>query len=451
MGMNVGNSRGHLAAVPLRKRATELDPNFATAYAWLGRAYGAVGEAGLSAEATRKAWQLRDRASDQEKFYIDFSYYRFVTGDLEKSLQTCELWAQTYPRDPRPHGFLGSSASTALGKFERAAEENQKELEMDPDHSMGYANLAADYIYIDRLPEAESTLRRAYERKLDIPDYLGHRYRIAFLKGDEREMKRLAAVAEEDPELEDWIRDQEASVLAYSGHLQRARSMSQRAIDLASQRGRREAAAQHEAGAAVREALFGNMAEARRFAASAHGLSNGRDAEYGTALAYGFAKEFSKSRTLADDLEERFAEDTMVRFSYLPTIRALVALNQGQPSAAIELLHSAGRYELGYQGCCSVGFVGSLYPIYVRGEASLRAQRGSEAAAEFQKILDHRGIVFADPVGALARLQLGRALVLAGDEAKARTAYQDFLTLWKDADPDIPIIKQAKAEYANLR
>ena len=450
MGWRVLQSTGHLAALPLFKRATEIDPQFATAYAWLGRSYGAVGESGLSVETTRKAWQFRDRASDQERFYIDFSYYRTVTEDLEKAIQTCELWAQTYPRDPRPHGFLGSSASTALGKYEKAAEENRKEIEIDPDHSMAYANLAADYIYRDRLAEAEITLKRASERKLDIPDFLALRYEIAFLKDDKAEMERLAPLGQESPELEDWMRDKEASVLAYSGHLQQARRESRSAVDLALRAGHREGAAQHEAGAAVREILFGNTLESRKSAVSAHNLSNGRDAEYGAALALALSGNSSQSQTLADDLEKRFPEDTSVSFSYLPALRALLALNHRDPSKAIELLLPAAPYELAWQGGGSVGFVGSLYPVYVRGEAYLALHQGAEAAAEFQKILDHRGIVVSDPIGALARLQLGRALAMAGDRTRAKAAYQDFLTLWKDADPDIPILKQAKSEYARL-
>ncbi|MDQ1473049.1 MAG: eukaryotic-like serine/threonine-protein kinase [Bryobacterales bacterium] len=451
MGLSVLNSTGHRAAVPSLKRATEIDPRFAAAYAWLGRAYGGIGEADLSAEATRKAWQFRDRASDQERFYIDFSYYRIVTGDLEKAKQTCELWSQTYPRDPLPHGFLGSSVSTALGKYDRATEENNRLIELNPDHSMGYANLASDYIYRDFLPQAENTLERAAARKLEIPDYVGHRYLIAFLKSDEPEMERLARRGEENPELEDWMRDKEASVLAYSGQLQRARMMSRRAIDLARLKDRQEAAAQHEAGAAVREVLFGNIPEGRRLAASAHRSARGKDAEYGAALALALSGNSSRSEELAGDLAKRFPEDTLVKFSFLPVLRASDALNRGKPSKAIDLLQAAIPYELGYHGASSVGFAGSLYPVYVRGKAYLNERKSFEAAAEFRKILDHRGIVFANPIGALARLQMGRALVLAGDRARARTAYQDFLTLWKDADPGIPILREAKAEYAGLQ
>ncbi|MGI8745372.1 MAG: protein kinase domain-containing protein [Bryobacteraceae bacterium] len=453
-GWKVLSSNGPPAALPFFKRATEIDPKFATAYAWLGRMYVDIGAPVLSVVSTSKAWQLRDRASDQEKFFIDFSFYRLVIGDVEKASQTCELWAQTYPRDMRPHGFLGSSTSTALGKFEKAAEEGKRALELDPDHAFTYGNLAATYVFRDRLAEAQITLQRAAQRKLEIPEFLALRYQIAFLQADKAEMERITALGQERSGAEDWIRDwtydQEALVLAYSGHLQQARRKSRRAVELARQAGRREGAAQHEAGAAVREILFGNAPEARRSALSALDLSNSRDAEYGAALALALSLGSSQAQTLADDLEKRFPEDTMVRFSYLPALRALVALNHTEPLKAIELLQAAAPYELGYEASASVGFVGSLYPIYVRGLAYLAARQGAEAAMEFQKILDHRGIVVSDPIGALAHLQLGRAFALSGDKAKAKTAYQDFLTLWKDADPGIPILKQAQAEYGSL-
>jgi hypothetical protein len=231
--------------------------------------------------------------------------------------------------------------------------------------------------------------------------------------------------------------------------LQLARGESRRAVDLARQAGRRDGAAQHEAAIAVREALYGNANDARPSAASVVDLSSDRDAQYGAALALGLAGD-SRSQRLADDLALRFPEDTLVRFSYLPTLRALLALNRHEPSTAIKLLQAAAPYELGYEGANSVGFVGSFYPIYVRGLAHLAAHQGADAAREFQKILDHRGIVVTDPIGALAHLQLGRAFALAGDTRRAKTAYQDFLTLWKDADPHIPIVKAARAEYASL-
>jgi len=431
------------------------DPQFAAAYAFVGRVYSDIGEAGLSVENTRKAWQLRNRASDQEKFFIDFSYYRIVMGNLEKAGQTCEMWSRTYPRDAFPHTFLGASTSVALGKFEKAAAEEKKAIELNPDHPFAYFNLASSYLLRGRLAEALITIKQAADRKLEIPEFLALRYQIAFLKDDQEEMERLAALAQEKfgaaDWIQDWICDHESYALAYSGHLQKARIKSRRAVDLARQRCHRENAAQHEAGAAVGEILFGNVSEARRSAISTLDLSKDRDAEYGAALALALSRDSSRSQVLADDLNKRFPEDTLVVFSYLPALRAVLALNRGKPSTAIELLQVAAPYELGCQGSGTVGFAGSLYPIYVRGEAYLAAHQGSEAAAEFQKILDHRGIVVSNPIGALAHLQIGRAYALSGDKAKSKSAYQDFLTLWKDADPDIPIFKEAKAEYEKLK
>jgi tetratricopeptide (TPR) repeat protein len=290
-------------------------------------------------------------------------YYRLGKGDLEEARQTCELWAQTYPRDTLPHGFLGGSTNMSLGKFETAAEESKNAIEHDPDHVFPYGNLAWNYPYRNRLPEAQSVLQQASERKLNNPGFLVLRYQIAFLKDDKPEMERLAALGEERSGLDDWMCDQEASVLAYYGHLQQARKKSRRAIDLARQVRHRERAAQHEAAAAVREILFGYAPDAQRCAAKALDLSDGRDAEYGAALAVALSRDSPKSQRLADDLAGRFPDDTLVTFSYLPALRAVLALNHREPSKAIELLHAAAPFELGALGSGSVGFVGPLYPI----------------------------------------------------------------------------------------
>ena len=264
-------------------------------------------------------------------------------------------------------------------------------------------------------------------------------------------MEREAALGQRTSGAEDWISDHEAFVLAYSGHLQQARGMSRHATDLAQQSARRETAALYETGSALRESLFGNAHAARQSAMAALELSKGREVEYGTAFALVLSGDSVRTQALANDLERRFQEDTSVRFSYMPALRARLALNHGEPSKAIELLRIAVPYELGAPRSSFFGFFGTFYPVYTRGEAYLAARQGTEAAAEFQKILDHRGIVVSDPVGALARLQLARAFALSGDTAKAKSAYQDFLTLWKDADSDIPVLKQAKAEFAKLR
>jgi tetratricopeptide (TPR) repeat protein len=337
------------------------------------------------------------------------------------------------------------------GKYEEVIEEGKKAIELDPDFAIGYAILAFGYEYLNRLGEAENTLQRASDRKLEIPDFVVQRYDLAFLRGDQAEMEREASLGQRTAGAEDWIAGHQALVLAYSGHLQQAKGMSRHATDLAQQAARRETAALYETGEALREAFFGSAPAAKRSATSALDLSKDREVEYGAAFALALSGDSSRSQTLANDLERRFPEDTSVRFSYTPALRALLALKHDEPSKAIELLQIAVPYELGAPRSSFFGFFGALYPVYVRGEAYLAGHQGAEAAAEFQKILDHRGVVVSDPIGALAHLQIGRAYAMQGDTAKAKASYQDFLTLWKDADPDIPILKQAKAEYAKLQ
>ena len=452
-GWKASFSTGSAAAVPFLKHAIEIDPNFASAYAALGRMYGDIGESLLSAVNTSKAYELRDRASDQEKFFISLSYDLQVTGNLEKGQQTCALWVQAYPRAWVPHGLLSGDIYPATGKREESVEEAKIALDIDPGFSIGYLNLATGYMALERLDEAENTLQRASERKLEIPDFFVLRYVIAFLKGDKVGMEREAALARERRGVADWISNSEGFVLAYSGHLEAARKMSQLAADLARKTERRETEALYEADAAVREALFGNVSMARQRAVDALELSKSRDVAYGVGFALALSGDSSRSQVLTEDLSRRFPEDTRVQFTYVPTLRALLALNHKQPSKAVELLQTAIPYEGGSSTTGGSEFLlgaGNLYPAYVRGLAYLAAQHGTEAAAEFQKILDHRGIVICDPVGALAHVQLSRAYVFSGDKTRAKSAYQDFLTLWKDADPDIPILKQAQAEYANL-
>ena len=450
-GWKVLSSTGSAAAVPFFKRAIEIDHKFAMAYASLGRMYGDMGEYVLSAESTSRAYELRDHTSDNEKFFISASYDMQVIGNVDKAQQTCELWVQAYPRTMSPHAFLSGIIYPVFGKYEKAVEESRKTLDLDPDFAIGYNNLALSYAYLGRLGEAGNALQRASERKLEIPDFLVERYDLAFLSGDKPGMEREATLGQRTSGAEDWISDHEAFVLAYSGHLQQARAMSRRAADLAQQSTRQETAALYETGAGLREALFGNASAARRGAMAALDLSKGREVEYGAAFALAISGESFQSQTLANDLERRFPEDTSVRFSYMPALRGLLALNHGEPAKAIELLQAAVPYELGAPRSSFFGFFGALYPIYVRGEAYLAAHQGTEAVAEFQKIIDHRGIVVSDPIGALTLLQQARALALSGENSKAKVAYQDFLALWKDADPDLLILKQAKAEYAKLK
>ena len=453
VGWQVSFSSGSAASLPFFQRAIEIDPDFASAYAALGRMYGDIAESALSAKNMSKAYQLRDRASDQEKFFISLNYDLQVTGNLEKAQQTCGLWTQAYPRAWLPHALLSGGVYPNLGKYEKSLEEAKIAIGIDPDFSIGYSILAGSYEALGRTDEAEKILQRASERKLDIPDFYVQRYIFAFLKDDKAGMEREASQSREKPGGDDWMSNAEGFVAAYSGHLGEARKMSSRAADLARKADRRDTEALYETDAAVREALFGNAFTARQRAGDALKLSRGRDVQYRAAFALALSGDSSRSQTLTDDLSGRFPEDTLVRFNYLPALRALLALNRSQPANAVDLLQTAIPYEGGNPiegGSEYLLGVGTLYPAYVRGMAYLAARRGHEAAAEFQKILDHRGIVISDPIGALTQMQLGRAYALAGEKDKARTAYTDFLTLWKDADPDIPILKRAKEEYAKL-
>jgi DNA-binding winged helix-turn-helix (wHTH) protein len=452
-GWQVSFSSGSAAAVPFLKRAIEIDPNFASAYAALGRMYGDIGESALSAENTSRAYQLRGRASDQERFFISLTYDLQVTGNLAKAQQTCDLWVQAYSRAWLPHGLLSGAIYNTLGKYEKSVDEARIAIGIDPDFSIGYSILAGSYLALGRTAEAEDILRQAFERKLEIPDFFVQRFVIAFLKGDNSGMEREAAQSLEKPGADDWISNAEGFVSAYSGHLEDARKMSRQAADLARKADRGETEALYEADAAVREALFGNVSIARQRGVDALELAKSRDVEYVTGFALALTGDSSRSLALTEDLSRRFPENTRVQFTYVPTLRALLALNHNQPSKAVELVQTAIPYEVGSPiegGSEFLLGAGNLYPAYVRGLAYLATHKGREAAAEFQKILDHRGIVMSDPIGALAHLQLGRAYALSGDKTEAKSAYQDFLTLWKDADPDIPILKQAQAEYANL-
>jgi len=450
-GWKVDYSAGEAAALPFFQRAVEIDPQFAMAYASLGLMYSNNAESALAAENVSKAYALRDRVSDKERYFIDAYYDGRVTGNMEKAQQTCEAWARTYPREMAPHTFLGGFIYQASGKYEKAVEEAGKGGEIEPDAAIVYLELVLNYAALGQLDKSQRAVRAASDRNLDNANLLVTRYDLAFLQADKAEMDRIVALAQGRSGAEDGIADHQAFVLAYSGHLREARKMAEHAVALAQQTAHPERAAIFETGAALWEAFFGNQAAAKRRATTALALTKDREVEYGAAFALALSGDSSQAQAMANDLENHFPDDTAVRFSYLPSLRALAALDHGESSQAIELLQVAAPYELGEPRSHIQGFFGSLYPIYVRGEAFLAARRGADAAAEFQKILDHGGITFSDPMGALARLQLARAYALSGDRTKAMASYQDFLTLWKDADPDIPILQQAKVEYAKLQ
>jgi len=450
-GWRVNYIRGESAAIPFFQKAVEADPRFAMAYAALGLMYGGTGESALAEDNTRKAFQFRDRASEQERFFITASYQARVTGNLEQAAQTCETWAQTYPTDPVPHGYLSGFIYPVMAKFQPTLEQAQAAIELDPDFDVGHLNLAYGYIYLDRFSDASSALEAYASRKLQPPYFSVLRYDLAFLQHDASAMQRLASAARQQPGAEDWIADHEAFVAAYSGRLRLADELLGHAVEAAERSGQSERAALFLAGHSLWNAFAGQSESARAAASAALTRSRDREVVFGAAFALALSGDVSQTQALAADLEKRFPDDTSVRSTYLPAVRALLALQQDHPDASLESLQPAVPYELGVPRSSIHGNFGALYPVYVRGLAFLALQRAPEAVPEFEKIVAHSGIVLSDPVGAVARLQLARAYALQGNTAKARTAYQNFLELWKDADSDIPIYQQAKSEYAKLR
>jgi eukaryotic-like serine/threonine-protein kinase len=450
-GLKMLSAQGSAAALPLFQHAISLDPQFAMAYARLGHSYGEIGESDLSAKSITRAYHLQDHASDREKFFLSASYDFRVTGNMEKAEQTCVAWAQAYPRDGDPEGMLGGVIYPVFGKYEKAIEAAGKAVELNPDFAIGYGNLAYDNVYLERLDQAEKILKMASARNLEATDASVLPYQIAFLRSDQAGMKREAEEEKAKSESEAQSYYYQAFAMAYSGRFQQARMLSTRATDMAKQADQPERAALWGIGEAVLEAFFADPSSARKRAKAVLAVSRDREVEYGAALVFALTGDISQAQTLANDLQMRFPEDTSVKFSYLPTLRGLAALDNHQPLRAIDALQVGAPYDLGAPHSSYHAIFGPLYPVYVRGEALLALHQGPEAAAEFQKILDHPGIVVSDPVGALARLQLGRAYSLSGDKAKARSAYQDFLHLWKDADTGMPIFQQAKQEYARLQ
>jgi tetratricopeptide (TPR) repeat protein len=443
-------NRGFAAAIPHLQRAIAIDPQFAMAQADLGFYYWNMGQTDLGAEYVQKAYELLDRVSERERTFILFLYDRQVTGNLQKELETLESWAQTYPSDFRPWGLLAGWGTRGTGQYERGIQATEQALRLNPDLTLAYDCLYIHNISLDRFAEAAVALQRAAERKMEIPLFMVNRYYLAFLEGDEAGMKREMDRARGSLEAEGWMSHNEALVLARCGKMRNARLRWQHTIELLQQSGDRERAAIYQAAEAVCEAHLGNRDQAKEGARAAVELGKGRDVEYAAAFALALSGDSSGSQTLAEDLAKRFPEDTPTQFEYLPTLRALLALGENAPSDAIERLQTALPYDLAMPGTLFFAKFGGLYPAYVRGQAYLEAGRGREAAAEFQKVLDHRGIVLADPIGALAHLQLGRALVLLGERDRARSAYHDFLHLWKDADPDVPVLQEARAEFAKL-
>ena len=448
-GVRARTTSSDAAAIPYLKRAIDLDPNFATAYVLLGISYSNLGENGLSNDYIAKAYELRDRVSEREKFQISADYYQFCTGNLEKSKQVYAQWMQAYPHDDRPLLDLGV-AEASYGDYESALNHTLQSIRLAPETAIGYGNSVGFYISLNRLDEAKSAYQDALGKFADVPVLHANAYWLAFLQGDSAEMDRQAAWANGKQGGEDFLDAIQSDTAVYQGRLAKGRDFSKRAVEFDKRSDQKESAAFWQMAAALHEAVLGNAGPARDAAASALALATNHDTQILAAVVDSMAGEPDQTEKLAADLEKRFPEDTLLNFYWMPVAQAAAAIDRKNGGKAIEILKPAAPYEYGTQPP-SISVGGELLPIYVRGQAYLQMGKGAEAAAEFQKIVDHGYLIGNFPLAALAHLGLGRAYGLQGDAGKARTAYQDFLALWKDADPDIPILQQAKAEYAQLR
>ena len=468
LGLKTLYTKGDTAGLPFFKRAVELDPNFTMPYALMSSMYGDLNEVGRAAEYGRKAYAVREKASERERFWIDGFYYLNATGEVEKAAQTYELWEQTYRRDAWPYIPLGFSCAV-LGNYEKALEQFQEGLRLEPNAAISYLTLGFAYTTLNRLDEAEAVYKRAEQRKLEAEILVDNRYQLAFLKGSAAQMAQTVSAAMGKPGSEDLLLAGQADTEGWYGKLKNAHELTGRAMDSAQHNDAKESAAGYQVLAALREVEAGNREQARAEAHAALKLAPNRDVRAMAALGLARAGATAEAESLAAELDKGFPLDTHVQRYWLPTIRAGVALERHDPNQAIELLKAANAIELGLP---SASLTVGLCPVYLRGEAYLMLHDGNRAAAEFQKFIDHRGLVVNFPWGALARLGLARAYALDAGVgaglvpaqgrpqgaplqqdalAKARAAYHDFLTIWKDADPDIPILKQAKAEYAKLK
>jgi tetratricopeptide (TPR) repeat protein len=435
-----------VAALPFFQRASTLDPNFAMAYLRLAECYQPQGELTVATENARKAYQLRDRTSDREKLHISAFYEYVVTGNLEAARKACDLFAQTYSRDEDPRLYLWL-VYTGLGDYEKAHRAAQDAFRINPASGNNLVNVMYADQWLNRVAEAKSTLQDAHSHNVDSPWVALVVYMLDFLQHDAVGMEQQASAAMGIPGVEDQMLFLQSETAAGGGEFTKARELTRRAVDSARRAQEKETAAEYQGHNAVREAIVGCSAVAKEDAQSAIAETNGKNAEGFSAIAFALTGDAANANRLIDDLGKRFSQDTIVRFEYLPMARAGLALTTGNAANAVAALMVASPYELGHT---NNDFTFALYPVYLRGESYLAAKDGSAAITEFQKILDHAGVVGNEPIGALAHLGLGRAYALSGDTAKAKTAYGDFFALWKNADPDVPILKEAKAEYAKL-
>jgi DNA-binding winged helix-turn-helix (wHTH) protein len=429
----------------LFQRAIDLDPNFAMAYAQMGVIYFNFGQGVKGSDCLGKAYQLRERVSEREKLYIASHYDEQVLGDLESARKDFEVWEQLYPRDPAPAANL-NVVSLFLGNYEEVLAMTLKAERLGhPGSPLNSANTVWSYIFLNRLDEARATVLAAQSHNQDDASFHLNLYIIDFLKHDFAGMNREAEGLVNNPTWGHAALHYEAATAGYGGQFSSARELTHRAVEVAEKADSRQSAAAYRADAAIREALGGNAALAEQEAKLALALSDGKDVEAMAAIALSIAGDSARARLLSDGLAKRFPQDTIVQLNYLPTIRAALQVRAHKAGAAIQTLAPAEPYELGTtaldEGIC-------LYPVYVRGEAYLAEKKGSAAVAEFQKIIDHPGVVQNELIGALAHLEQGRAYALLGETARARSAYQDFFDLWKDADPDVLVLRQARVEYA---
>jgi serine/threonine protein kinase/Flp pilus assembly protein TadD len=447
LGITTGRTKGDAEAIPFMRRAIELDPNFAMAYAGLAVEYSNLGQASLAMGYAKKAYELSDRVSNREKYRISAFYFQFVTGELEKATEAYELWAKSYPRDSVPHANLGSLYSS-LGQYEKAIAETEIAQKLEP-NIVGYSNLAGTYISVGRFKDAQQTLQQAQEKGFDGFIIRANLYSLAFLSGDTAEMDREVSWAAGRPGEEDQILNIDADTQAYHGRLEKARDLARRAADLAIRTDDKESAAQWLVFQGLREAELGNAGPARQTVDRALSLSPGRDVKVMAALALARAGDTAQATAILEALKKSDPVNTILNVYWFPAIEGSIAMAQNAPDRAIVALEPSPPYELGGQP--NTGIVTLMYPPYVRGLAYLAEKNGPAAANEFRKFLDHRGIVQNFALGSLARLQLARAYNLSGNPAKAKATYEDFFNLWKDADADVPILKEAKAEYAKLQ
>jgi len=445
-GRKVGSQQGVAAAIPYYERAIELDANFAMAYAALGMAKAVAGVAG-SADTMRQAYQLRDHVSEREKSRITAMYDEEVLGDSERSNQVYQLWVQSYPRDSVAHNNLAVYLTT-LGQWKEAIAEAREALRLDPSNVVYRNNVAMFLLSTDDLESAKLLLKQSVAQGTQSAWLSSARYQLAFLQNDEPGMQGVLAEATTG-ENEESLLAAQADTEAYHGRMRRAWQLSSTVVAQMKRRtGGEESATQRDAIAGLWQAEVGNLALARKSAAPALAFESNLGGRVMAALALARAGDLRAAR-VADELEKSHPRNTLYKFYWLPAVRAAILIRADRPAKAVSILEATIPYEL--KTSFSLGNFGSMYSAYLRGEAYLALSDGPAASAEFQKLLDHRGLLRNCPLGALAHLGLARASVIAGDRTKARTKYQDFLTLWKDADPDVPILKEAKTEYAKLQ